>query len=517
MSKFRFISIAAAIGAITLLAADWPMQNGGPERNGWARSEHLLTKTSVKNLAKLYAYQAGTNSGASSALGSPIVNGNLITYIGFKEMLIFGDGGNRVFSVDADLNKLIWKADLPFQGDQSKPKSSQQGCAGGLTSQVAMAGSSSAPMHFAATAARLPATGGRPFRRPSPYFPPLWQSVYPLHPDTLTQLNALYTVSSDGFLHILNSSTGEDLIAAFQFVPPHAKVTSLNVWENMIYATTADNCDGYRNALYAVNLLTNEKQVVVFAPENGGFAGSAGTAIGRDGTVYVQVTQAPGDKPGVSRDAVLALTPRDLKMKDYFAPGRILKHADLSRPGITPIVFSWMGKEMVVAGGQDGGLYLLDSKSLGGADHHTPVFELPSKTRKREDAGFRGSFSSWQDVDTQQRWIYAPNDRGIAAFKLTSENGKPTLAPLWTSDEIAAPAPVVIANGMTFTLSTGAQPTLYALDALTGKEIYSSGSAISGHPQGALAVANGRIYFSTHENTVYCFGLSNENTQLAEQ
>ncbi|HEY7210201.1 MAG TPA: hypothetical protein VH477_08000, partial [Bryobacteraceae bacterium] len=60
MSKFRFISIAAAIGAITLLAADWPMQNGGPERNGWARSEHLLTKTSVKNLAKLYAYQAGT-------------------------------------------------------------------------------------------------------------------------------------------------------------------------------------------------------------------------------------------------------------------------------------------------------------------------------------------------------------------------------------------------------------------------------------------------------------------------
>ena len=49
---------------------------------------------------------------------------------------------------------------------------------------------------------------------------------------------------------------------------------------------------------------------------------------------------------------------------------------------------------------------------------------------------------------------------------------------------------------------------LYALDAETGKELYSSGNQISSfnHFSG-LTVANGRVYINTYDGTLYCFGL----------
>jgi outer membrane protein assembly factor BamB len=58
---------------------------------------------------------------------------------------------------------------------------------------------------------------------------------------------------------------------------------------------------------------------------------------------------------------------------------------------------------------------------------------------------------------------------------------------------------------------------LHALDALTGKELYSSGGAISGFARpGALAVANGRIYLTSQDNNVYCFGFLKSQPQLSE-
>jgi outer membrane protein assembly factor BamB len=49
---------------------------------------------------------------------------------------------------------------------------------------------------------------------------------------------------------------------------------------------------------------------------------------------------------------------------------------------------------------------------------------------------------------------------------------------------------------------------LYALDALTGKELYSSGDQISSFlHQSGLAVAGGRVIFGTFDGTIYCFGI----------
>jgi outer membrane protein assembly factor BamB len=86
-----------------------------------------------------------------------------------------------------------------------------------------------------------------------------------------------------------------------------------------------------------------------------------------------------------------------------------------------------------------------------------------------------------------------------------------------------APAPVVIANGIVFALATGdsnnkknSRPAvLYALDSATGKELYSSQSIVrSFSHNGGLALANRRIYFTTHDNAVYCFGFFADQLQL---
>ncbi len=184
------------------------------------------------------------------------------------------------------------------------------------------------------------------------------------------------------------------------------------------------------------------------------------------------------------------------------------------------MVFDWKGKELLLAAGGDGSLYVLDVASLGGADHHQPL----SKTSPVGN-GFRGGFASWEDTATRTTWVYAslggstPHGK-IAAFTVQEQDGHPALVPAWSSREMVAPAPVVTANGLVFALATGdskktSHAVLYALDGATGKELYSSQNIVRSFSHNAgLAIANHRIYFTTHDNAVYCFGFFADQLQL---
>jgi outer membrane protein assembly factor BamB len=92
-----------------------------------------------------------------------------------------------------------------------------------------------------------------------------------------------------------------------------------------------------------------------------------------------------------------------------------------------------------------------------------------------------------------------------------------------------SPAPPVIAQGVVFALANGeyirrirksrgsvrveerpkngTHAVLYALDAATGKQMYSTGDqvALPGSLTG-LSIANGRLYFATTDNTMNVFG-----------
>ena len=177
---------------------------------------------------------------------------------------------------------------------------------------------------------------------------------------------------------------------------------------------------------------------------------------------------------------------------------------------MTPVVFRHDGKDLVVAGTGDGDLFVLDSASLGGTDHRTPL------ARAHAGGPLRGAFASWEDPDTGTRWIYAPLQNAIAAFKLEQRDGRPVLSQGWVSSDMVAPAAPAVANGLVFGLSTGdasRRATLYILDAATGKPLFTSGDTVTGtaNPETGLAVANGRVYFSTIDNTVYSFGIPTEH------
>jgi len=508
MRKVLMAALPAAIACIAVWGADWAGQSGNPQRDGWARAEKAFTRDNAKNIELLYKFKAENQALGLQSLTSPIVNGNLITYLGFKEMLVFGGSDDNVFSIDADINRIIWKRHFDYQG--AKPRiAPTAACPGGLTAALAMPGSSTAM-------GRGPVAG-----RGRGTTPGLFATGF-------GRAGLFLAVSSDGFLHVLNTSTGADRIPPVKFVPPNSKVGSLNLNDGVIYAATHDNCGGNPDTLYALDM--NETESGALANNLTSHPGAGDAAIASDGTVYAQ-----------AGSTILAMT-KDLKVTDSVTlPGTS------SRPTATPVVFTSNGRDLVVAAGPDGRLYLLDAKSLGGADHNTLLYQtepIAAPNTKHAGNGFAG-FSTWEDTDKNIRWIYASlwgptanSPHGsVVAFKLEDAGGHPKLTRAWTSRDMLAPAPTATANGLVFALSTGesnreAKPngkpytvaqrekmashaTLYVLDGETGAELYSSGDIAQTFAHGSgLAVANRRIYFTTHDNTVYAFGFLAEQPQL---
>jgi hypothetical protein len=197
-------------------------------------------------------------------------------------------------------------------------------------------------------------------------------------------------------------------------------------------------------------------------------------------------------------------------------------------------------------------LFLLDPRSPGGADHHTPLYKTPlfcNEDADFQDQGSWGALSTWEDP-SGTRWILAPfwgpvhsqfrfptvntpvaKEGGVAAFKIQDTAGKLELVPVWVSRDMFRGYPPVIANGVVYSFGSGdftkqATPerglnfdsslraaesthaTIFALDAQTGKELWSSGDTITSFNHfGGLSIANGKIYLGTYDGTLWAFGL----------
>jgi len=141
---------------------------------------------------------------------------------------------------------------------------------------------------------------------------------------------------------------------------------------------------------------------------------------------------------------------------------------------------------------------------------------------------------------TAERGVEGPLTNGatpngsVVAFKVQEQSGKATLEPAWVSRDMHSPVPPVVANGAVFALSAGeftrqvqkteedfttlderprasAHATLYALDARTGKELYSSRNLVTvPASMTGLTVATGRIYFGGTDGSFYAFGFDLE-------
>lgn len=490
---FIFLGCACVGNAQLGRTTDWWSYGGDAQRTGWEKNEQKFTKADVKDFRLLWKMKLDNRQTGPSSLQAPVIFGNLIGSRGFKELAMIAGSSNKLWVIDADLHRMYWQKDL------AAPSEKPHGCSAGLTAMPSL----SAPVvfRFPTPAPAAANTAAKPAPAPQPDMGLLKRLFSP---------KPIYLISSDGMLHRLNIDNGADLQPPLPFLPANAQARSLNVAENAIYTTTTAGCGGAPNAVWGIDLSATPPKVNSFVSggvSNGAdFVGLGGPVLGNDETVYAQ-----------TGDRLLALTPKELQLKSYFTFPEGGVHA------ATPVVFAYKGLDLIATAGPDGRLYLLDSSSLGGEDHKTPLYRTPPVSAGGE---IWGGLSSWEDTDGTRyvlAAVWGPAQNGsIVAFKIQEQNGKPTLTPAWVSEDMKSPAPPVIAQGVVFALSngeftrkakkserpkSGTHATLYALDAITGKEMYSTGDQVTapGSLTG-LSIANGRLYFATTDNTMNVFG-----------
>jgi outer membrane protein assembly factor BamB len=259
------------------------------------------------------------------------------------------------------------------------------------------------------------------------------------------------------------------------------------------YAATTHGCGSQPDGVWAMELGAGKKEVIAFQPKDAMIAGSAGFTLGRDGTIYI--TTKGGSSP--MSNQLIALESKTLKQKAAAS----VTGANFNS---SPMVFTLKDKDVIAATGS-GKLYLFDSSALASGPIATAAV---AGTEKFEP----GALASWEDAQNA-RWIAVPSSRGIVTFKVADDNGKLTLQPVWTSRDIPSPLSPLVVNGVLFAASSGTKggpSVLYALDASTGKELWSSLRTITTSVRSGLSAGQGNVYVPGADSTLYAFGFAIE-------
>jgi outer membrane protein assembly factor BamB len=528
MKVLTYVGVAALCGAVVVTSAraqaplsDWFTDGGDNQRTGWNRNETTLTKDNVKDLKLLWKIETGNEPRALHALMPVVVVGRLQTASGPKQVGFVNGISDNLYAFDVETGKILWQKHWTYE---------QPAPAGGGFGQRDPAD----PKHLG-------------FLRPG------GSSDTPvIGPADAQGRRAIYFASGDGMLHILNAADGTDLQPPYMF---HAgKGWSLTLNGNVLWM--ANTYAGI--SIAAVDITDPAHKVMTFNAGSGGAWGRRGAVIDSTGTAFSTtgdgVYDPSSDPPRYGNSVIgVHIVGGQLQLKDYYTPSNWdwLRKRDLD-PNNTPTIFSYKGRELMAASGKECRLYLLDPKSLGGADHQTPLYKTPLFCNEEvdfQDAGSWGALSTWEDP-SGTRWVYAPfwgpahsqyhfpitntpvtKEGGVAAFKLEERNGALQFEPAWVSRDMKRGEPVIVANGMVFgygsgeetkqswtdvglqfdstiRASRGTRATIYILDAQTGKELWSSGDQMHqwNHFTG-ITVVNGRIYLGTYDGTLYCFGL----------
>jgi outer membrane protein assembly factor BamB len=195
----------------------------------------------------------------------------------------------------------------------------------------------------------------------------------------------------------------------------------------------------------------------------------------------------------------------------------------------------------------------------------TALYQSPRWANDTQDFQAQGVWGSLATTlnDKGERWLYTPMwgapaktgpafpmtngaapNGSIMAFKVVEEGGKPSLQPGWVSRDLNIASSPVVANGVVYALQTaesavqvpkgifnpdgtrkpGWNPeqganerimtphstmTLFALDADTGKELWSSGKTMDGNTVHFTqpVVALGKLFAVDHAGHLWAFGL----------
>ena len=484
---------------------DWMTTAYDAQRSNWVRNDNKISVARMSKPGFELAWKVPMQNAARQMnnITSPALLDFYISYRGFRTLAFFGGSSDRLIAIDSDIARLEWDKTLGQGGGAAGTIP----CPGGMTSAVTRPTATAYPLFGmgsgpgrgtpAKSAVGEPHAGAVTIRPPAPRpaAPPKPAPAGAPNPFA-ARIQWVMALTGDGKLHAMYVSNGEEPNAAIPFLPANAHAVGLIVYDNTAYAATVNGCGGVENGVWALDL-TTKKVTQWKAPKN--VVGTAGPAAGPDGTLYV-----------ASGGELIALEAKTLKpLGSYKAGGTEFTSS--------PVVFEYKGKNLIAATSADGRLHLVDAANLGGGalDKSEP-FSNPDYAA--------GALASWQNVDGT-RWVLAPAGGAVKAWKVVDKGGKPGLEAGWTSREMVSPLPPIVVNGVVFALSSGEfrskdakvtaaerakksqKAVLYAIDGMTGKELWTSGSEIGSFVHsGGLAAGGTRVYVSSHDGTQYAFG-----------
>jgi len=396
----------------------WNAAGGDAQRTSWVRADANISPASLQTPGFKFLWKVKLNNEAKGdyALSQAVEFPRYIGYRGFRSYAFFGGASNTAIALDSDLGRVEWE-----QRYNISTPAPTAACPGAMTAGVSRptpltdnplgtVGPGRAATH--AESAVGEAKEGAVQVKAALEHPPAARGP---RPPAAFGSNALFVLTTDGMLHLALVSNGEDSMPPFRFLPANANASNLIFTEDEVYASTSGNCGGVPNAVWTIDLTGPDKSSKSWKTNGGDVVG---TAFGTDGAVFAST----GD------GEIVKLERKTLALKDSFSPGN-------SPFTTSPVVFSHNGKYLIAAANKDGRIYILDSASLGGADHKTP---LAKSATIGEIA--TGELATWESNGT--RWILAPISGAngkVAAYKLEDQGGKLSLDPAWSSRDLLMP------------------------------------------------------------------------------
>lgn len=521
ISRWVFL-LVSFLGVAVPSIAQWTTFNHDPQRTGWASEETKLTQQSVPDLDLKWSVHVENTSLALDALTAPVVARGVVTESGTRSVVYVAGSSNHIFAMDVTTGAMVWQRTFPTYVNAKDDS----------------------------------------------FF--LCPNAINATPVIDRKQNEIFVLALDGRLYGLDLGSGAIRFGPAQLVPPMAKAWSLNLQNGFVFTTTSQFCGGDPAGVYSVRVDSGRQRVsyetVIRGGSGAGLWNRGGTAISGDGTVYVSSGDGPFD-PGAGEfgSTFLAFHSPTLEIADYFSPmdWTELNTKDLDLPSGGLALFEYRDHNLLVGGGKDARVYLLNADALGSKDHVTPLFiseRMGNDQRTLEAKGFWGSPAVWRD-EAGEVWVFeplwgepsaaaralggsngpAPNGAIVALRTESDANGQVRLKPMWISGDVNLPDAPVVANGVVFVVGTGENPkqvhemrtefksqqdwkqnlltteergngthpqTLFALDAKTGKVLYRNNSSMkSWNHFGGLAIDDGRIFAVDHGSNVYCFGL----------
>ncbi|HXN09595.1 MAG TPA: PQQ-binding-like beta-propeller repeat protein [Steroidobacteraceae bacterium] len=548
----------AQSGAAAPPANDWPTYGYDQERTGWNRGETALDKTNVSKLKVQWSTQLSTppTAVALATLSPPVIAAGVPPAAGPKNLLYLLGADDTLFALDTDTGKVLWQKTYPNPVQPGRPGTWL--CSNTANGAPAI-DKANGVIYFLASDGKLRGAAlgdGSERLAPTDMVAPFARAWGLNIID-----NVVYTTNARGCGELVDPNSP---MMAAETLNPGAQPAPTPPGRRPMVGPPIDP-----GMVTAVDVHDPaHPQVTHFYTSNGrpaGPWGRGGVTRGPSNTLLIETADGFVDPAaGQYGISILMLAPKATRLMDMFTPKnwRYMNSKDLDWSA-SPIVFPFAGKTLVAVAGKEAVIDLLDTSDLGGGpseNHSTPLYQGPQLGNDAA-AGTQPSQGIWGGIATYQspagrRFIYTPmwgpQSTKVAPFKFTSgpvpngsimavevvaDGDKLTEIPTWTSPDMIMPDPPTVANGVVFATQTGGQAlqntpmpdgtprdatttgavyratpvsnlVLYAFDAETGKQLYSSGKTITDWVHfNEPVVALGKVFIVTHDAHVYAFGV----------